>query len=80
MKTLKSHSIKSLFTLVMVVILSTACGQTSKSSTDKTTASVPEIDLQTAVITGNLEINKRFFLIPYFLQFYKIMNVLYFVF
>lgn len=59
MKTLKSHSIKSLFTLVMVVILSTACGQTSKSSTDKTTASVPEIDLQTAVITGNLEVVRQ---------------------
>jgi ankyrin repeat protein len=55
MKTLKTQSIKSLFTLVMVVILSTACGQTNKNSTDKTTASVPEIDLQTAVISGNLE-------------------------
>ena len=55
MKTLKSKSIKSLFTLIMVAILSTACGQTSKSSVEKVTASTPEIDLQTAVISGNLE-------------------------
>ncbi len=55
MKTLKSHPLKTLFTLVLVIILSTACGQSNKKEIETATASVPEIDLQTAVISGDLE-------------------------
>jgi len=55
MKTLKSHPLKTLFTLVLVIILSTACGQSNKKEIETATASVPEMDLQTAVISGDLE-------------------------
>ena len=65
MKTLKSNSMKTIFTLFLAAVLSTACGQTSKNQepnkneVEKTTASVPKTDLQTAVISGDLETVKQ---------------------
>ena len=52
--------LKTICTLVLVAILSTACGQSNTGtkenvSKEKAVAAAPETDLQTAVISGNLE-------------------------
>jgi ankyrin repeat protein len=60
MKTTKANYLRTLYTLLFVALLTTSCGQsthptTEKERKEKTVAKAPEMDLQTAVITGNLE-------------------------
>jgi len=54
MKTLKNNSLKVFMNLVMFAILLPACSQ-SEGGHKKTSASVPEIDIQSAVLFNNLE-------------------------
>jgi ankyrin repeat protein len=54
MKTPKNNSLKVLMNLVLLAILLPACSQ-SKSSNNKSSANLPEIDIHTAVLFNNLE-------------------------
>lgn len=55
MKTLKIKTITTLFNLLIIAILSTGCAQTNKDSKANAEAIVPDMDLPTAIIQGNLE-------------------------
>ncbi len=54
MKTLKNNSLRVLMNLVLLVILLPACSQ-SNSSSKKTSANPPEMDIHTAVLYNNSE-------------------------
>ncbi len=55
MKTTKITSLKSVSMLFLSMLLFTACGQTNKQSPDKAEVVAPSMDIQMAVISGNLE-------------------------
>lgn len=61
MKTTKANYLKTLCTLLFVALLTTACGQSGNSTKENDpnekseVVKAPEMDLQTAVISGNLE-------------------------
>lgn len=66
MKTLKSNSFKmTIGILLLTILLTSACAQsdkktaTSNNTEVKKTADKPSIDIQTAVISGNLEVVKQ---------------------
>jgi uncharacterized lipoprotein YajG len=55
MKTFTMYSLKSIMILLLGGLLFTACGQTTKGARETASAAAPAIDLQTAVVTNNLE-------------------------
>ncbi len=59
MKTLKNHSLAALLCLFAIVILTPACSQTKEKVNSQATIEVPEIDIQTAVMSNNLEVVKQ---------------------
>jgi ankyrin repeat protein len=64
MKTLKLISLKTLINISLIVILLPACAQQSNdteaaSVIDQPAGDQPEVDIQTAVISGNLEAVKQ---------------------
>lgn len=62
MKALKFISLKTFIRISLIVILLPACAQQSneaESAINQTVVDQPEIDIQTAVISGNLEVVKQ---------------------
>lgn len=56
MNTFTMNHLKNLAVLILLAILSSACGQTNKSEPTKAVAAAPTMNLQTAVISNNLEV------------------------
>jgi len=59
MKTLKINSLRVLMNLVLVAILLPACSQSSKDTNNTSGVDAPAMDIQTAVMSDNLEIIKQ---------------------
>jgi len=59
MKTTKITLLKSASILILSMLLFSACGQNNKASQDKAEIVAPEMDLQAAVISGNLEVVRQ---------------------
>lgn len=59
MRTLKANPLKVLFTMALIAILLPACSQAGGDTKSKSRAEKPKIDLQTAVLSGNLEAVKQ---------------------
>ena len=59
MKTLKIHFLTILFNLSLVVLLLPACTESNSSTKEKSAVDKPKMDIQTAVISGNLEAVKQ---------------------
>ncbi|MEO0332674.1 MAG: ankyrin repeat domain-containing protein [Bacteroidota bacterium] len=59
MTTLKINLLKTLFSLSLVVLLLPACTESNSSTEKKAAVDTPEIDIHTAVISGNLEAVKQ---------------------
>ena len=59
MKTLKKNTLKTLLNISLMVMVLTACGQANNTSKAKSEVEPPEVDLQTAVMSGNLAAVKQ---------------------
>jgi len=59
MKTFKNQSLKILVCLLTLVVLIPACTQTTEKSKVESTVAPPEMDIQTAVMSNNLEVIKQ---------------------
>mgnify|MGYP001792073443 CR=1 FL=1 len=59
MKTLKNNSFKVLMNLLLVAIFLQACSQNNAQEKNKSEVEKPEMDIQTAVLTGNLEVVRQ---------------------
>lgn len=59
MKTLKNTYLNALVGLISMVILFPACSQTTEKSTAQSTIEAPEIDIQSAVLSNNIEAVKQ---------------------
>jgi len=59
MKELKINSMKTLFNLLFIIFLLPACSSQSNKAAGDTRVEKPTIDLQSAVISGNLEAVKQ---------------------
>jgi len=59
MKTLNTRYLKPIITLSFVVMLLVACTQSRNDSETTSVTAKPEIDMQTAVISGNIEAVKE---------------------
>lgn len=59
MKTLKKNALKTLLNISLMAIVLTSCGQSNNTSKAKSEVEKPEIDLQTAVMSGNLAAVKQ---------------------
>jgi hypothetical protein len=59
MKTLKIHLLTTLFGLSLIALLLPACTESNSSTNEKSAVDKPEMDIQTAVISGNLEAVKQ---------------------
>ena len=56
MKVTKTNSMKMLFTIsFLIILLTSACAKSSKSTNTKASVDPPKINIQTAVMSGNLE-------------------------
>lgn len=55
MKTFKMYSLKTVSAMILLAILTSACGQSNTNSRAQANEAEPNVDLQTAVISGNLE-------------------------
>lgn len=55
MKLFKMSTLKTFSGIVLLAVLTSACGQTNVRSKDQAAVTEPKMDLQTAVISGNLE-------------------------
>lgn len=58
-KTPKNHLLKTLFSLSLIVLLLPACTESNSSTNEKAAVDKPRMDIQTAVISGNLEVVKQ---------------------
>lgn len=56
MKTLKNNSPRVLMNLVMLAILFSACNRSNSDKNSESGIEKPEMDIHTAVLTGNLEV------------------------
>ena len=59
MKTLIITSIKALFAIAIIALSAYGCAQPGEQSQRTPAANAPEMDIQQAVITGNLEVVKQ---------------------
>lgn len=59
MKTLKINSLKTLLNLSLITILLMACTESNSSTTATSEADRPDVDIQAAVMSGNLEAVKQ---------------------
>ena len=59
MKTTKITVLRSVSILFLSMLLFSACGQNNKASQDKAEVVTPKMDIQMAVISGNLEIVRQ---------------------
>ncbi len=59
MKTLKINSLSVLMNLVFIAIMLPACSQSSKNTNKNSGVEKPAMDIQTAIMTDNLEIVKQ---------------------
>ena len=60
MKSIKKISLRSLFIFTLtVILLTTGCSQSGKTTKTKSTAAKPKIDIQTAIISNKLDIVKQ---------------------
>ncbi len=59
MKTYKMNALKSLFKLSLVALMLTACAGSGQESKNTAAIDKPGVDLQTAVLSGNLEAVKQ---------------------
>ena len=55
MKTFKMSTLKTIAGVFLLAALTSACGQSNARSKDQAAVTQPEMDLQSAVISGNLE-------------------------
>ena len=56
MKTMKFYSLKTAFFISFVAMVLSACGQSDKNTSQKNSvAEIPNVDINAAVLTGNLE-------------------------
>tara|TARA_R110000868_G_scaffold378658_6_gene644204 strand:+ start:10154 stop:10726 length:573 start_codon:yes stop_codon:yes gene_type:complete len=59
MKTQNSIILRTLITLILVAVILPACAQSDSKQQRSSEATIPEIDIQTAVISGNLAVVKQ---------------------
>ncbi|MEM9674154.1 MAG: ankyrin repeat domain-containing protein [Cyclobacteriaceae bacterium] len=59
MKTLKINFLKTLFSFSFIAILLSACTESNSSTQEKSLVDKPKMDIQAAVISGNLEVVKQ---------------------
>ncbi|MDN5215077.1 ankyrin repeat domain-containing protein [Fulvivirgaceae bacterium BMA12] len=59
MKTRKVNALKTLLNILLIAILLSACAKSGSDTKAKSVADKPKIDLQTAVISGDLEAVKK---------------------
>lgn len=59
MRTRKTNYLKTWCVILLIALLHAACGQSNPDPKVKVNAQTPKIDLQTAVITGNLEVVRQ---------------------
>ncbi len=59
MQTMKINAMKTLLNLSLIAILLSACAKSGNETKAKSVVDKPKIDLQTAVLSGNLEVVKK---------------------